>query len=138
VSVLVDTSVWSLALRRRDGGARHPAVSTLRSLIEQGETIRLIGAILQEVLQGVRDRSQFARLRSALKPFPLIELGRGDYEAAAELGNHCRSRGVQAGTIDFLIAAAAIRHRCALLTADQDFVHIARLSPLRLAVRAAS
>ena len=138
MSILVDTSVWSLALRRSDGGARHPTVSTLRSLIEQGEEIHLTGAILQEVLQGVRDRSQCARLRSALKPFPLIELGRADYETAAELSNHCRSRGVQAETIDFLITAAAVRHRCTLLTADQDFVHIARLSPLRLAVRAAN
>ncbi len=130
--VLVDTSVWSLALRRAAPANPHPAAQTLRRLIEAEQAVCLIGVILQEVLQGVRDHTQFLRLRNLLRPFPLLDLARADFEAAAQLRNHCQFHGIQAGTIDFLIAAASIRHDCAILTTDRDFTHIARLSSLRL------
>jgi predicted nucleic acid-binding protein len=64
--------------------------------------------------------------------FPLLQLERDDYVAAAELRNLCRSKGVQASTIDFQIAAACVRHDCSLLTNDQDFRHIAQHCPLQL------
>jgi predicted nucleic acid-binding protein len=132
LNILVDTCVWSLALRRDARGGAHPAVFKLRSLIEAGQPIVILGIILQEILQGVRSQAQYERLRAALASFPLIEPRRADYEEAAALRNACRSRGVQAGTIDFLVAAAAIRHNCALLTTDQDFSRISRHSSLRL------
>ena len=43
-----------------------------------------------------------------------------------------RRAGVQAGTIDALLAQLCIRHDLTLLTADRDFTHIAQHCPLRL------
>ena len=131
MSVLVDTSVWSLALRR-DAPAAAPAVESLRRAVEQGDVV-LIGAILQEVLQGFRDAGRTRRLVADLAHFPLIVLDRGDYVLAAHVRNTCRSRGVQIGTIDAQIAAAALNHRCSLLTTDADFGRVARYFPLKLA-----
>ncbi len=93
----------------------------------------LTGVILQEVLQGFFDERRFADLERRLRAFPLIELSRGDYVYAAELRSRCRTKGVQVGTIDAQIAAAAIAAGCPLLTADDDFRRIAAQCPLMLA-----
>ena len=129
--VLVDTSVWSLAFRKK-GPADHPKVRALTELIEQGEDIALIGVVLQELLQGLPTDASFRKLKRHLEAFPLLALERQDYVLAAALRRACRKDGVTATTIDCLIAAAAIRHQCALLTTDRDFEYIAARSQLRL------
>jgi hypothetical protein len=131
VSVLVDTSVWSIALRR-DRPAPGREVETLRAAIERGE-VCLVGVVLQEVLQGFPSSNRTRRLVDYLSPFPLLALHGGDYLFAAEIRNRCRGKGLAVSTVDAQIAAAAINHRCALLTADKDFEGISRHFPLRFA-----
>jgi predicted nucleic acid-binding protein len=129
VSVLVDTSVWSLALRR-DAPRASREVEALSAAVERG-VVCLTGAILQEVIQGFPSPDRSRRLVNELAPFPLLTLHRGDYVYAAEIRNKCRAKGLAVTTIDAQIAAAAINHRCTLLTADRDFDGIARHFPLR-------
>ena len=129
--ILVDTSIWSLALRRPSGAVNEEAI-LLKTIIEQGEDIYLLGIILQEVLQGVRNSKDFLALKEYFKAFPLIDLTREDYVKAAELRNQLIVKGRQASTIDVLIASAAISHRCHLFTADKHFTHIAEHSELKL------
>lgn len=131
MSIIPDTSVWSRFLRR-GVPSQDPQRRRLESLIEQGRPIVVLGAIIQEVLQGIRDPASFERLRVYLADFPMLELCREDYIAAARLVNTCRSRGIQVSTVDAQIAAACIEHDCDLLTCDQDFQYIATVSPLRL------
>ena len=131
MNVIVDTSVWSLALRRKDGPENSEA-TLLRRLIERGEGIYLIGIILQEVLQGIRRPEDFHELRKYFDAFPLIELSRDDYIKAAALKNSLIKKDIQASTVDALIASAAIIHGCILFTADKDFSDIARHSKLKL------
>ena len=128
--VLVDTSVWSLALRRTDDDKKE--ARALKKLIEQGEDICLLGIILQEILQGIKRADQFQALRKYFEPFPLIELSRDDYIKAATLKNHLIKKGIQASTIDALIASAAVTKECVLFTADSDFFHIAKHVKLKL------
>jgi predicted nucleic acid-binding protein len=130
VSLLVDTSVWSLALRRDRPSGRE--VEVLRTGIERGEVV-LTGVILQELLQGFPSAERTRRLTERLAPFPLLALHRGDYVYAAEIRNKCRAKGAAISTVDAQIAAAAINHHCALLTADADFDGVARHFPLRMA-----
>lgn len=129
--VLVDTSVWSLALRK-GGPTDHPSVRKLGTILDHGEDVFLLGIILQEVLQGFRSERTAGRLSSRLEPFGLLPLERPDYVAAARLRRRCLSHGVTPSTIDSLIASAAIGHRCRLLTVDEDFEHIARVTRLKL------
>jgi predicted nucleic acid-binding protein len=131
VSVLVDTSVWSLALRR-DAPARTREVEALTAAIEAGEVV-MIGSVLQELLQGFPARERTKRLVDYLAPFPLLALHRGDYIFAAEIRSRCRVKGLAVTTIDAQIAAAAINHRCRLLTADADFGRISKLFSIRFA-----
>ena len=130
--VLVDTSVWSLSLRK-GGPAEHPTVEKLISILRADEDVFLIGLILQEILQAFRSDSSFRKVARHLEPFPLLDLELPDYIAAASLHRRCAARGVSASAADCQIATAAIRHNCLLLSADHDFERIARFSELKLA-----
>ena len=131
MSVLVDTSVWSIALRR-DRPAPGRETEALRAVIERGD-VCLLGIILQEVLQGFPSLDRTQRLVEHLAPFPLLSMHRGDFVYAAEIRNRCRAKGLAISTVDAQIAAAAINHRCALLTLDGDLAGVARHFPLRFA-----
>lgn len=128
----MDTSVWSLALRK-GGPADHPLVAKLHTFLASGEDLFLASVILQEILQAYRSEATAHKVAHYLEPFPLLEMDRGAIKAAARLFRHCRSEGITASTIDCHIAAAAIEHSCALLTADRDFERVATVSELRLA-----
>lgn len=129
MKVLVDTSVWSLALRRRAPG--HESVDELRRLIAHGRAA-MIGPIRQEILSGLRDGAAFSRLRDHLRAFPDEPVEAVDYERAAEHFNTCRTAGVQGSNTDFLLCAVAERHAMPILTTDVDFTRYASLLPIRL------
>ena len=129
MKVIVDTSVWSLAFRRRKV-VKTPEVDALVHLVQQGQVV-LLGPVRQEVLSGIKQRDQFERLRERLAAFPDLELTTKDFETAAELCNLCITKGVQAAHTDFLIAAAAVIRGYAVLSADRDFENIARIIPVR-------
>jgi predicted nucleic acid-binding protein len=130
MKVLVDTSVWSLALRHR-GHVGDTAVLELRSLIDEGR-VAMIGPIRQELLSGIRTSESFERLRDNLRAFPDEQLEEADFERAAEHFNACRARGVQGSNTDFLICAAAERRDLPILTSDADFTRFVRILPIRL------
>ena len=101
-------------------------------LIQEGRAA-LIGAVRQEILSGIREHAQFERLCDRLAAFPDIELGRKDYERAAEMFNLCRTQGIQGANTDFLICAVAEQRDLAILTIDKDFEGFAGILKLRLA-----
>jgi len=119
MKVLVDTSVWSLALRR-DLPSDGPEVSELIELIKEAR-VQMIGPVRQELLSGIKSQAQFQKLRKHLRSFPDLELTMRDYEYAAEFFNLCRSKGVQGSNTDFLICAIAARHKTPIFTTDRDF-----------------
>jgi predicted nucleic acid-binding protein len=131
MTLFVDTSVWSLALRR-DGLSSAPEVKALRSALEVGQTVVTTGLVLQELLQGFtgpRARKEIIERFSAL---PLLSPDRQDHIEAAELRNRCRRAGTQVGTIDAVLAQLCVRHRLTLLTTEGDFSRVAAHSPLQL------
>ncbi len=119
MKVLVDTSVWSLALRRNlpDEG---PDVSELIELIREVR-VRIIGPVRQELLSGVKSQAQFQKLRNHLRAFPDLDVTTRDYESAAEFFNLCRSKGIQGSNTDFLICAISAHHKIPIFTTDGDF-----------------
>jgi len=131
MKLLVDTSIWSLALRRKPHIFNKEAL-ILKNFIEQGEDIYLVGIILQEILQGIKNPKDFLQLKEYLEAFPLVELTRDDYIKAAELKNILIKKGRQISTIDALIAQTAISRDLYLFTADDDFSHIAKSTKLKL------
>jgi len=131
LSVLVDTSVWSLAFRR-DSPSRAPEVEELSRIIDAGEQVLTTGLILQELLQGFAGPKARQQIIDRLSAIPLIVPDRHDHVEAADLRNLCRRSGIQIGTIDALLAQLCIRHDLTMLAADHDFKSIARKSVLKL------
>ena len=131
MSLFVDTSIWSLALRRDSPGSS-PEVKALVQAIESGETLLTTGLVLQELLQGFSGPKSRDQLLHQFSSVPLLAPDRDDHVRAAELRNHCRRNGVQVGTIDALLAQLCIRHALTMLTTDKDFRRIADHSSLKL------
>jgi predicted nucleic acid-binding protein len=132
--VLVDTPVWSLALRR---SATDLSPQELRLASALGELIRdgraqLLGLVRQELLSGLRQENSFIELSKYLRAFDDPNLESADYEDAARIHNQCRSRGIAGSAIDFLICAVAIRRNWKIFTTDQDFPRYAKSCPLQL------
>ena len=132
--VLVDTPVWSLALRRKPGdlSAREQVLTqALAELIRDGRA-RLMGVVRQELLSGIREEERFQKLRDYLRAFDDPRLELGDYEEAAQMRNRCRSRGIAGSAIDFLICAVADRRHWQIFTTDRDFERYGRVLGLKL------
>jgi predicted nucleic acid-binding protein len=135
VKVLVDTSVWSVALRRRTSGelrvVEQAAAQELSTLIEEARAC-MAGCIRQEVLSGIASATQFDRLRDKLGAFDDLAAASPTYEAAARFFNLCRAHGVQGSHIDFLICALAHEHQVPIFTLDADFARYAEVCGLQL------
>lgn len=121
MKLLSDTSVWSMALRRRATAklSTHELqlVKALTEAINDGRVV-MIGPIRQELLSGIREQAQFEKLRKALQTFRDEPIETSDYEEAARLYNLCRSRGVECGPVDMLICALAARRKWSVLAND--------------------
>lgn len=131
MTLLVDTSVWSLALRRDAPGDVVEVVALIRA-IERGDALLTTGLILQELLQGFSGPKDRELILDHFAALPLLVPDRDDHVAAADLRNSCRRSGMQVGTIDALLAQLCIRHELTLLSTDRDFAAVAALSPLKL------
>jgi predicted nucleic acid-binding protein len=128
--VLVDTCIWSLALRSNTPKEATVAEQLTR-LIDDNQ-VKIIGPIRQEILSGYNEKSAYDRLRVKLSYFPNEPLFDIDYECAAEYSNICRVKGIQGSHIDFLICAVATRLKFKIFTTDKDFNHYSKLLPISL------
>jgi predicted nucleic acid-binding protein len=130
MKVIVDTSIWSLALRR-DGQNENEFVQEFKNLIHD-HLVQMLGPIRQEILSGIRHESQFNRLKKRLDSFPDVPILTEDYISAASFFNVCRSKGVQGSNTDFLICAVAVRSKHPIFTTDGDFERFAQHLPIVL------
>jgi predicted nucleic acid-binding protein len=134
MSVVVDTTVWSLVLRRE---ARTPDREQRRLRLHLADLIRdgrvvLLGSIRQEVLSGFSDLARFEQLRDYLREFDDEPTITWDYERAAEHYNVCRAHGIQGSAVDLLICAVAERIGAEIFTTDEDFDIYAQHVPVRI------
>ena len=130
MSLFVDTSVWSLALRR-DSSGDSPERGRLREALASQEAVYTTGLVLQELLQGFRGPTARNSIVERFSVLPMIVPGRDDHIVAADIRNACRRQGVQLGTIDALLVRLCLHHDLEMLTPDGDFHHAARHTPLR-------
>ena len=128
---IIDTSVWSEALRRKKNTI-NSSETVVRKIIENEDEIVILGIILQEILTGILNEKLFIEIKDILDDLLYLEITKNDYIYASELCNKCRSKGITAGSIDFLIASTAIRNELQLVTFDKDFFNISNYSDLKI------
>jgi predicted nucleic acid-binding protein len=134
MNVLIDTSVWSLALRRKNDSLNTNErflVAELSELIREGRA-RMIGLVRQELLSGIKATEQYEKLRLHLRSFPDEVVDTSDYEEAAKAGNRCRAKGVVVSIVDILLCAVANKRLWTIFTTDPDFSNYAKVLPLRI------
>jgi hypothetical protein len=130
LKVIVDTPIWSYALRSKKEGYE-AYVKELEALISDQRVV-MLGPIRQEVLSGYSVKSKFEKLNSKLRYFENEQITDDDYVQAAIFSNTCRSKGVQGSHVDFLICAVAFRLKSEIFTTDKDFFHYKKYTPIQL------
>src|SRR5271156_2785821 len=134
MNTLVDTSVWSFALRRKPADpsdGEKAIVAELSELAKEGRA-RIIGPVRQELLSGIKADAQYGRGGFPLQVFPGEPLQTHDYESAAKASNDCRTKGVVVSPVDVLICATALARDWNIYTTDPDFRNYAKILPIRL------
>jgi predicted nucleic acid-binding protein len=122
----VDTSVWSLALRRKSTAGLTPEEQKLKSELVQAiqdGRVAILGLLRQELLSGIKEKAQFDKVKAALDPYLDEPILTADYEYAARVFNECRGNGLEAGTVDILICAVAVRRGWEVLSGDSSLNH---------------
>ena len=130
MKIIIDTCVWSLALRRNEP-QENKYVEELKELIKEVRA-HLIGPVRQELLCGIKSKKQLDLLKNHLRAFEDIEIEREDYELAAEYFNTARKKGIQGSNTDFLICAISTRRDMPILTTDKDFINFKDVLPIKL------
>lgn len=130
MKIIIDTCVWSMALRRNEPHCNE-CVEELKELINEVRA-QLIGPVRQELLCGIKSEKQFRMLKKHLQAFEDLELRREDYELAAEYYNAARGKGIQSSNTDFLICAIAVRRNMPVFTTDKDFDNFKTVVPITL------
>jgi predicted nucleic acid-binding protein len=134
MKILVDTPVWSIALRRKASDlapSERRVVEELHEIVDDGRA-QLIGSVRQELLSGLREEAQFHRLRDYLRDFADVTLAIEDYEEAARASNICRKAGIAGSPVDMQICAVSLRYEWEIFSTDRDFVHYASVIPIQL------
>jgi len=130
MKVLVDTNIWSLALRRK-ANTNNDDLDKLKSLILSNQVV-MIGPIRQELLSGITNERDFMQLKSKLGAFDDFPISTQNYVIAAQFYNRCRRQGIQGSMVDFLICAVAVYNDMLIYTNDKDFYGFSDHLPIRL------
>ena len=131
MSLLVDTSVWSLAFRR-DNETAVAEVKTLQHALEGADQVFTTGLVLQELLQGFAGPKTRGQLIERFAALGFLQPDREDHIEAAEVRNSCRRNGVQIGTIDAVLIQLCRKHDLVLLSSDNDFRSAAKHVKFRM------
>jgi predicted nucleic acid-binding protein len=134
MSVLIDTSVWSLGLRRRRRDLNPEELRVYfewENLLVRGEAA-IIGPIRQEVLSGIVSTREFEALKQRLAAIEDLSVTSEAFVVGAQFYNRCRAAGISPGAIDMTICAAADAHAMPIFTTDPDFPHYAKHLPIEL------
>jgi len=132
VTVLIDSSVWIDLFADRDTTQTRVG----RQLIAGPESVVVGDLVLTEVLQGTRDRRDFALKLGRMSLFDQVTIAEHEVAiTAARNYQFLRTRGITIRkTIDTLIATRCILDDLPLLYSDRDFDPFVRHLGLRSAL----
>jgi predicted nucleic acid-binding protein len=134
VSVLIDSSVWSLALRRRRRDLNPNELKLYyewERLVLDGQAA-LIGPIRQETVSGIASQREVQIVKQRLAVVKELQMPSDLFLLAADFFNACRAAGIAPGAIDMMICAAAHIHGTPIFSIDPDFEHYAKHLPITL------
>jgi predicted nucleic acid-binding protein len=126
--VLIDTSVWILALRKSPS----PLVKDEVEHLLAENRVAIVPLIRLELLGGTKSVNDFNRLKSRLDALHQIPANEANWELATQLSFKLRQQGKVIPYTDILIGAAGIITSCLLLHADRHFDLMAEDTDLKV------
>jgi len=126
--VLIDTSVWILALRK----SPPPAVTDEVSHLLAENRVAIVPLIRLELLGVTKSLNEFNRLKDRLSALHQIPADEANWEAAIQLAFKLRQQGRAIPYTDIIIASAAIVNECMLLHSDGHFDLMAESTDLNV------
>lgn len=126
--VLVDTSAWLLALRKK----YLPSVKERIDSLLGEDRVATAGIIKLELLGGAKTESEFYRLKSRLDALFMVETDESVWERASELAFELRRQGITVPYTDILIASSALKLKAAILHVDYHFDLIAKHTDIKV------
>jgi predicted nucleic acid-binding protein len=127
--VLIDTTVWIDFF----AGRQLPHVAVLERLIKNREDICICGIILTEVLQGIREKSEFRKTKELFHAMIFLPMPYSVFLGAAEIYRTLRRKGITIrNSVDCMIASVAIENDIMLLHNDRDFTPIEKHLSLKV------
>ena len=130
--IIVDTSVWSLAFRKKVKTENEIKLIEYLSELIRDLRVVMIGPIRQEILSGISEETKFIEMQKNLEVFSDWQIETEDYELAAKFYNLCRKNGIQGSHIDFLICAVSKNSNFSILTLDNDFTNYLKYTGIKL------
>jgi predicted nucleic acid-binding protein len=134
--MLVDTSVWSLILRRKNPKVSNKREAAAIDMLVYGllrEKVVTSPTVVTELTTGTSDAVR-EQIQSALSRFPSLPITPQIMQRATAIQRTCRSKGVQIGYRDCEIIATAEAAGCLILALDRDFEHAQRILGSELVV----
>jgi len=132
MKVLVDTSVWSHAFRKKNFSETDQIIlKVLKALIKLNSVV-IFSAIRQEILSGISSEKLFIELKNSLRAFEDVKTNTSIYELATEYFNVCRKNGIQGSHTDYSICAVATFYNLEIFTLDKDFNNYTKYIPIKL------
>jgi len=129
MSYVTDSSIWVDFFRASSPAAlKHQAAK----LIED-ERAMICEPVLFELLRATPATGQ-KNVQAQLELLPLVRAPHGLWRDAAQLGQQCLRQGFIPPAMDLLIAQVCLDHNLELVTFDQHFADIARVSSLRVRI----
>ena len=126
---LIDTSLWIDFTRARSPRRLKEFIAPL--ILDPAA--HLAEPIVFEILRHAT-ADEHRQLTQQFQTFPMLATPGDIWSRAAKLGQLCRERGVQAGSLDLLITCVAIHHGAELITFDQGFQPISAVADLRVKI----
>lgn len=130
--VIVDTSVWSLAFRKKVKTENEIKLIEYLSELIRDLRVVMIGPIRQEILSGISEETKFIEMKEKLEIFSDWQIKTKDYELAAKYYNLCRKNGIQGSHIDYLICAVSKNSNFSIMTLDKDFQNYQKYTGIQL------
>lgn len=128
--LIFDTTVWIEFL----GNKSTPGANLLTAYIQNENQVFLLPTIIQEVLQGIREDSQYKKVKDSFSYFTVLQMPPVQASVgAADLYRMLRKKGVTIRkSNDCLIAYYAIEFEIPLVHVDSDFDLIGGHSDLKI------
>ena len=123
--IIVDTSVWIDFFN--DVNSKQSRI--LEDLLLNDDSLCINGLIEMEILQGIRNETQFVKLKKYLQPFQYFPVIKSSHIAASiDIFRTCRKRGKTIRkSMDCLIAGTAMVEGLTILHKDRDFTTISKV-----------